>query len=264
MQTSIETLTQDDRLRVLFKSADADCAVQLWLLQIKKEENIETRLLYGRILPYSFSNNQWSAPKEDSFKSFSDYKAQVIRIHLYCNTNKLIGLVSSLSCRKNILYINSDLELDMSPALQKRFGEFCFVDKLCYRPVSYLPMRDDFDSKGLKSPHGSAGAFSGALTPFGKNALFFNNGEMDNALFSYAVNQINTDTGMSFGKDDVARLGDLELLVFPTLDNRECNLFRVDWKEKGKILNVSLEQNKCSLYDIFFIKTSFTNDHQIC
>ena len=265
MSTSLETLIHDERLHVLFKSVNTHCAVQLWFLQIKKEEKTETRLLYGRILPYNFSNNKWSAPTEDSFKSFSEYKAQVIRINLYCKANKLIELVSSLSYGKNISCISNDLQLDMSPELQKRFGEFCLVDKFCYRPVSYLPMRDDFDSRGLKSPHGSAGAFSGALTPFGKNTLFLNNGEIDNALFSYAVDQINTDTGMSFGKENVARLGDFELLVFPTLDDHERNLFQTKWKENDniRVLNVSLEQRKLGLYDTFHIKISFTNDHQI-
>ena len=263
MSTSLEMLVHDEILHALFKSAGTNCAVQLWLLQIKEAENIETRLLYGRVLPYNFSNNKWSAPTEDSFKSFSDYQAQVIRINLYCEASKIIDLVSSLSCGKNISCISNDLKLGMSPVLQSRFGKFCFTGKLCYRPVSYLPMRDDFDSNGLKSPHGSAGAFSGALTPFNKGEIFIYNGKIDQDALSYAIAEIDNDTGMSFAKEDTERLGDLELLVFPTLDSHERNLFRTEWKEKGKIINVSLEQVEVNRYDTFHIKTSFTNDHKI-
>jgi hypothetical protein len=263
MPTSIENIINDEKLHVLFKSIDTHCAVQLWLLQIEKKGNIETQLLYGRILPYSFSNDQWSAPNEDNFKQFNGYKAQVIRINLYCGTCKLGDLVSALSFGKNILHINNDLNFSMTKALQQRFGEFCFTGKLGYRPVSYLPMRDHFDHHGLKSPHSSAGAFSGAIIPFDKNLLFFNHCKTDKTLLSYAIDSINSDTGMSFDKDDIGRLGDLEFLVFPTLDNHERNLLKVDWKEKGKMLNVLLEQGKHNQYDIFYIKTNFTNDHQI-
>lgn len=262
MTTSLETLIHDERLRRLFKTPDAHCAVQFWLLQIKKKENTETLLLYGRILPYSFSNNKWSAPKEDSFKSFDAYKAQVIRINLYCEASKVSKLIASLASGKNIAYISNDLELDMPSGFQNRFGNFCLSEKRCYRPVSYLPMRDDFYSRGLKSPHGSAGAFSAAITPFGKDALLLCNGNIDHALLSYATTQISSDTGMSFAKEDAARWGDLELLVFPTLDDYERNLLRIDGG-KGKVINVSLEEEKDTPYDFYYIKTSFTNDQQI-
>jgi hypothetical protein len=264
MPTSIETLINDERLHILFKSENTHCAMQLWLLQVKKENDIESHLLYGRVVPYNFSDDTWRM-LDDKFKSFdnSEYKARVIRISLYCASNKLINLISSLCNDHDISSVNDKSSFEISESSRKQFGSFKLSEKLCYRPVSYLPNRDYFNNNGLKSPHGSAGAFSASIVPFDKKSIFIKDDKIEKDIFDYAIKLINDDTGMSFDKEDMERLGDLELLAFPTLDDHERNVLKTDWKEKGKIINVSLEQGSHYKYDIFHIKASFTNDGKI-
>lgn len=46
----------DTRLARILGGDDRACAVELWVLQLQVQGSIETRLLYGRVSPYDFSN----------------------------------------------------------------------------------------------------------------------------------------------------------------------------------------------------------------
>jgi hypothetical protein len=51
MPLSLDDLVKDGRLERLFSKHCRDCALQLWVLQVKSDNGIENRLLYGRLLP---------------------------------------------------------------------------------------------------------------------------------------------------------------------------------------------------------------------
>jgi hypothetical protein len=65
MAPTLDDLLNDNRLARLFSTDIRHCALQLWILQIKFEQSIENRLVYGRLLPYDFSNNSWAASDDD-------------------------------------------------------------------------------------------------------------------------------------------------------------------------------------------------------
>ncbi len=77
----LDDLLNDDRLARLFSKDAGHCALQLWILQIQSGQSNENRLIYGRLLPYSYSCDSWSAPADDKFNSFGEeVKAQLIRL----------------------------------------------------------------------------------------------------------------------------------------------------------------------------------------
>jgi hypothetical protein len=51
MAPTLDDLLNDGRLARLFSKNARHCALQLWILQIKSEQSIENRLVYGRLLP---------------------------------------------------------------------------------------------------------------------------------------------------------------------------------------------------------------------
>jgi hypothetical protein len=48
MAPVLDDLLNDDRLARLFSKDVRHCALQLWVLQIKSEQSIENRVVYGR------------------------------------------------------------------------------------------------------------------------------------------------------------------------------------------------------------------------
>jgi hypothetical protein len=52
MAPTLDDLLNDSRLARLFSENARHCAFQLWVLQIKAEQSIENRIVYGRLLPY--------------------------------------------------------------------------------------------------------------------------------------------------------------------------------------------------------------------
>ncbi|MCK5346798.1 MAG: hypothetical protein KAR20_25495, partial [Candidatus Heimdallarchaeota archaeon] len=120
---------------------------------------------------------------------------------------------------------------------------------------------DDFFENGLKSIHESSGAFSAAVSNLEKNSLFGVDEIKDKRLITDSMNLLNDETGLDFFGYDAARLGDLEFLVFPTMDERERNLFYVSWGKKNSIISISLDQSKYHVFDDFQFKISLINDN---
>ena len=260
-KTSVETLIKDERLKRLFNAESGSCALQIWLLQIDRTNGVETKVLYARLTPYSFSNDQWSAPKNDNFKKLKDYKAQVVLLHSYLNSNKAADILSKISTGENLANISDAVGLEFTEKLRLRFGEARFSTPAFYRPVSLLPSRQHVHD-GLRSPHSEACAFSAALTPSDKASLFLINQDFDKELLTLAVKKLDADTGLSFSKEDVERLGDLELLVFPTLDSHERNLLTHGWVGDGGLFEIKLLREASNTFEYFNFHLILKNNGQ--
>ena len=98
----LDDLLDDSRLTRLFSKDARDCALQLWILQIKSEHSIENRVVYGRLLPYSYSNNSWSASDDDHFQNFPQGQAQIVRLNLYVKSTHCAELLRQLSAGKTL------------------------------------------------------------------------------------------------------------------------------------------------------------------
>lgn len=261
---NLDDLLNDDRLARLFSGDSRHCALQLWILQIKTEWLVENRIVYGRLLPFGHSSDSWSASDDDNFCAFGRAQAQVIRLNLYVKSAHCAELLRQLSAGRTVAAISEDLKLLLSEKLKARFGQIAFAtDCLVYRPVAYLLNRDSYDYRSPLSPHGGAGAFSASITQANKQALFLLDQDYDVALTASVVKHLNADTGLDFGGADTARFGDLELLVFPALDDLERRLLSMSWTDTGYTLVFRFDPMQVPHFTRFQFRLSVGNDSQI-
>jgi len=264
MTPVLDDLLNDGRLARLFSKYTRHCALQLWILQIKSEQSIENRVVYARLLPYSYSSASWSSTEDDNFDTFGKVEAQVIRLNLYLKSDYCVDLLRQLSVGRTISEISEELKFGLSEQLKARFGATALTAiNLVYRPVAYLLNRDANDRGSPSSPHGGAGAFSASITQTDKGALFRLDQNYDVALTASVVKHLNADTGLDFGGADTARFGDIELLVFPALDDLERPLLSVSWTDTPRTLVARFNPIQVPHFSGFQFRLSISNDGQI-
>lgn len=264
MAPTLDNLLSDFRLARLFSPETRPCALQLWVLQIKSDQSIENRLVYGRLLPYSHANRSWSFSDNDRYHAFGQIKAKVTRLNLYIDSIQCAELLRQLSAGQSISAINETLGLECPKRLRKQFGSTALeADNLAYRPVAYLLNRDAYDRQSISSPHGAAGAFSASIIQVNKEALFRLREEYNATLTTSVVERLNAETGLDFGGADATRFGDLELLVFPTLNDLEQNLLSVEWIDSPCALSARFIPIQVPFFDRFQFHLSIANDGQI-
>lgn len=263
MTPVLDDLLNDGRLARLFSKDARHCALQLWILQIKSEQKIENRVVYGRLLPYNHSSYRWYSTDTDNFHTIGQVQAQVIQLNLYVKSDHCADLLRQLSAGRSVSTISEEMKLDLSENLNARFGATALAaDDLVYRPVAYLLNRDAYDPRSPSSPHGGAGALSASITQIDKGALFRLGQDYDVALTASVVKQLNADTGLDFGGADSSRFGDLELLVFPALDN-ERPLLIVSWTDAPCTLVARFNPMQVPHFSGFQFRLSIANDDQI-
>lgn len=264
MSPVLDDLLNDDRLARLFSRDALPCALQLWVLQIKTDQSIENRVIYGRLLPYTYADEQWAAGHKDYFEKFEGFNAQIARLTLYVSSTQCPELLRQLSAGQPVTAVSEKLKLGLSDELKKRFGTTALdATGLVYRPVAYLLNKDAYERGSPSSPHGGSGAFSASITNTTKEALFRVGQDYDSALTTLVVKQLDTDTGLDFGGTDITRLGDLELLVFPALDDEERQLLDVSWIDVPCTLVARFNPMQVSRFNGFQFKLSITNGSQI-
>lgn len=264
MTPILDDLLNDDRLARLFSNDARHCALQLWILQVKSEQSIENRVVYGRLLPYRHSSNCWSSSEDDNFHVFAEVEAQIIRLNLYVNSVLCTDLLRQLCTGRTVSAISEELKLGLSAQLNARLGATALTtDDLAYRPVAYLLNRDAYDRHSPSSPHGGAGAFSASIIQAHKGELFRLGQDYDIALTAWVVKHLNAETGLDFGGVDTARFGDLELLVFPALDDREQDLLSVNWIDAPQALVARFNPMQLPHFSGFQFRLNIENDDQI-
>jgi hypothetical protein len=260
----LNDLLNDIRLARLFSTDTRHCALQLWILQIKSDQSTENRVVYGRLLPYSYSNHSWYFSDSNDFFACGQVKAQVVRLNLYIKSDHCADLLRLLSAGQTISAISVELRLQLSEKLNSRFGGTALdAVQLVYRPVAYLLNRDAHDQRSPSSPHGGGGAFSASITQADKGSLFRLDQDYDVTLTASVIKHLNEDTGLDFGGADIARFGDLELLVFPTLDDQERPLLNVNWVDAPRALIARFNPMQIPHFSGFQFRLSIANDGQI-
>ena len=264
MALVLDDLLNDDRLARLFSQEGRPCALQLWILEIKSDKPIENRVVYGRLLPYNHSTNSWHFSDNNDFSTIGKVKAKVARLNLYVDSVRCADLLRQLSAGRAIDAISKELKLKLPEKLKAQFGAITLAaDNLIYRPVAYLLNRDGHDHHMLSSPHGGAGAFSASITQTNKGMLFHLNQDYDVALTTWVVKQLDEDTGLDFGSADTSRFGDLELLVFPALDDHERRLLDVSWTDAPRTLVVRFNPMQLPHFSGFQFRLNIENNSQI-
>ena len=85
----------------------------------------------------------------------------------------------------------------------------------------------------------------------------------DIALTASVVTHLNKDTGLDFAGVDTTRFGDIELLVFPALDDRERRLLSVSWTNDPPTLVARFNPMQVPQFSGFQFRLSIANDSQI-
>ncbi|HAU3269273.1 TPA: hypothetical protein JDJ25_003945 [Salmonella enterica subsp. salamae] len=264
MAFTLDDLINDNRLGRLFSADERNCALQLWVLQITSNSMTQNRILYGRLLPYNHSNNSWSFSDNNKFQSLGQFKVNVTRLNLYIKNNSCAELLKKINDGLTISVISEALGFKFPDKLNKRFGETKLsTEALAYRPVSYLLNRDAYDFHTLSSPHGGAGALSASIIQTDKAALFRLGPDYDTALMDIVVKDLNEDTGLDFGRTDIARFGEIELLVFPALDDKERKLLDVSWVNRPRALVVRFNSMQVPQFTAFQFRLNIMNNGQV-
>jgi hypothetical protein len=264
MATDLTTLISDFRLARLFSAEKSPCALQLWVLQIKTDLSISNRVVYGRLLPYSYANNSWSFSNNDKYFTVGEAVAKLTRLNLFLDSSKCEELLKSLSLGRTISSLNKLLKLRYPKGFDEKFGDVSLqAEELVYRPVAYLFNRDAHRRESFSSPHSTASAFSAALTHTHKKELFNLNGDYSKDLITLVVETLNNETGLNFGEVDASRFGELELLVFPSLNDKEQSLLQVEWGDNRDRLSVFFNPAQLPNFNAFQFHLSLENGGQV-
>lgn len=260
MAPKLDDLLEDGRHWRLFAEGAGPCALQLWVLQIRDERNVESRVLYGRLLPYSYADRRWSAPEKDKFRRVGSVETQIVLLSLYLQSAECAELLRQLSAGETISDLSHRLPLELSERLRERFGTTRLGDGLVYRIAAHLPNRDAW-ARTLSSPHAGASALSAAMSRTDKSALFLVRQQYDAVLTRWIIERLRADTGLDFGGVDRARLGDLELIVFPALDDHERALLHVDWRgDARRALVARFDPRQVPAFNEFQFRLAIEND----
>ncbi|MFM5140859.1 VPA1262 family protein [Aeromonas rivipollensis] len=209
-------------------------------------------------------SNGWSFSNNDNYRVLGNIKVKITRLNLYIDSIHCAELLRQLTAGQSISAINEALGLECPKNLRKQFGSTTLVtDNLVYRPVAYLLNRDAHERRSLSSPHNEAGALSASITQTNKKSLFLLHGEYSTNLTVSLVEQLNAETGLDFSGADATRFGDLELLVFPTLNDLEQNLLSVKWTDSPRAFCTRFDPVQVPFFDKFQFRLSIANDGQI-
>ena len=131
----------------------------------------------------------------------------MIRATLYFDSDQAGELLGRLAKGDDIKEVSNSLNLKLSDSLERRIGAFSFSDGYVCRPAALLLNRDAHEHIGPQSPHGSASAFSAAITIINKEQLFTTGRGLDQEMARFLVKRMNADTGLDFSSKDAARFG---------------------------------------------------------
>lgn len=263
MPSDFGALASDIRLHRILGQHDSGCSLELWILQLKAAEDTETRLLYGRVLPSTMSKGIVNARQHDDFKTFPHgLKAQVVKLTLTCTANQVEQLLHKFVGGGSLDESADAAGATLSRRVSLSFAQLHLWPPLGFRPVMHLPSRDYFRRATKRiSPMDGVSADSAAITSLAKSELFLVDGRLDSELARFATDKISADTGMDFSRIDSWRLGDIELLVLPALDDTERLLVTSHSDHKQWVIGVEspIANAACDLE----LRVNFLNDDGI-
>ncbi|MGR0280380.1 VPA1262 family protein [Marinomonas dokdonensis] len=264
MPFSLDDILNDQRIQRLF-SEKHSCALQLWVLRIEGNNYVENRIIYGRLLPYSFCNNSWSFSNDDNSKAFEGYRAQVKKFNIYLDGKTAKSVVEKLCSGETLRGISEKCELRFRQnKIADLFGDTKLSqDKLAFKPITYLINKDAHPSNSIGSPHAGAGAFSASIVQCNKQELFSVQENYNIDLTSMVIDELNQDTGLKFREHDLSRFGDIELMFFPSIDDKEKPLRNIQWSDDKKEIYVNISPAELDQHTQFQFNLRLENNGQL-
>lgn len=264
----LDSISSDRRMARLFdKQYGEYCVLEMWLMQLKQKKEVETRMIYARILPFTYANNEWSARKDDHFKKIDEYEVQLLKVSLYFSVDKTKRLVEMFCQGDSIEVISNELQLKITEEFIQRFGTVPIFNphNITIQPILHLPSSSFYK---WKLTHTSLvdkySVDNASIINLEKDHLFDVDNTYSEKLANCILEKLKDDTNIDFPKYKIPHLGNLELLVFPWLDEKACQLFYI--KDSGDIKSVILHLNphKSLLNSILSISIKLLHDEKIC
>lgn len=237
----LNEIVNDWRLERLFSNRSKSCALQLWIMNIKQKDYESNRILYGRLVPYCYSDNAWYASSSDHCMKVecknNKITVNIIRMSCYLDSALCKDFIVRMAEGVSLADISIQLGLRMDDKIKRELQMICFGKNggVVSRPIACLLNRDSLSQDEITSPYGGAGAFSAAIVQLDKSDLLRINEKYDPKVIRWIFERIYQDSGLDFNKSDRKRLGELELLCFPTIDDYEKNLLNLERKEDGSV-----------------------------
>lgn len=261
----LNEIVNDWRLERLFSNRSKSCALQLWIMNIKQKDYESNRILYGRLVPYCYSDNAWYASSSDHCMKVecknNKITVNIIRMSCYLDSALCKDFIVRMAEGVSLADISIQLGLRMDDKIKRELQMICFGKNggVVSRPIACLLNRDSLSQDEITSPYGGAGAFSAAIVQLDKSDLLRINEKYDPKVIRWIFERIYQDSGLDFNKSDRKRLGELELLCFPTIDDYEKNLLNLERKEDGSV-EVVFSSKQLKWADNFLFHLILKND----
>ncbi|MFC5921596.1 VPA1262 family N-terminal domain-containing protein [Neisseria weixii] len=228
-------ILDDRRMNNLFHGQESIC-LQAWGLELQEKSQVDYRLLYGRVLPYDFQNNQWISDLSKHNKMVSingELKARIISFQLTTSAENLNTFITSLLQGNSFLEASEKILVDIAEKQQEIFDSLKLSPPYCIRPVMHLPPRDNYVWNTSKvSPNSDASYDSAAISLLEKTNFWNILGISRSKKILELINEKLKGENLDIGGIDAWRLGDLEFLFAPSLNSQEKPKFHLDLKKK--------------------------------
>jgi len=164
---------------------------------------------------------------------------------------------------QSLFQISKELELSASKNFISKFGDFKLQHQyLFYEPVSYLWNKNDYKQSSKSSPHSSASAFSASIVQTNKNDLFLIDETYNSELTQFIVQKLKNDINLD-SEENYERLGNIELFVFPTLDNFERNLLDIRFNKKSNLIAILFDSSQLPHFSKFQFRVNIENNRNL-
>lgn len=268
MLDRLDSISSDCRMARLFdKQYGEHCILEMWLMQLKQKEKIETRMIYARILPFTYANNTWFARRKDHFEKIDEYEVQLLKVSLYFSVDKTKKLIEMFCQGDSIKVISDELQLEITERFIQRFGTVPIFNSsnITIQPILHLPSSSFYK---WKLTHTSLvdrySVDNASIINLEKDHLFDVDNTYNEKLANYILEKLKDDTNIDFSKYEIPHLGNLELLVFPWLDEKARQLFYIKDSGDRKSIILHLNPHKSLLNSILSISIKLLHDEKIC
>ncbi|WP_443090963.1 VPA1262 family protein [Basfia succiniciproducens] len=234
----INYILNDKRMNNLFDGIKPIC-LQIWVLELQERSQVDYHLLYGRVLPYDYQNNQWISDLSKHNKMVhidKELKAKIVSLQLTTSAGNLNVFITNLLRGGSFLESSKQISVNIDEKQYQLLDLLKLSSPYCIRPVMHLPPRDNYVWDTPKvSPNSEASYDSAAITLLGKENFWKIFGISRTKKILELVNEKLKCENIDIGGIDAWRLGDLEFLSSPRLTNQEKRKFQLELKKQNRL-----------------------------
>lgn len=281
---NLTKLTKDKRLSRIFGFGNI-CTLNLWVLELEYLDQKYHQLLYGWVLPSAVTKNdgilnEWFISKK-KWKNLNEInekcKFRFIKLSYYNKSYEIFYILKELFKGLNLEDACKFLRIPI-PKSSKKLTIINSVDEINklyeVRPVIFLETKQKNALtyfKGINSPLPDSPAFMASLFRLNKLNIFKfkKNDEIlfSDELFKKSLIYLKNDTQLEFDGTDSPRLGNIDLMVFPTLDLNQIPLVSYNPMKndlfESKSVNVKISTENFSKDDNLLVRCRLRNNQEI-